>query len=109
MTSYGGWRSMLRLPRILRHAWIIKNLHRRPVADVFPILQHPDDLLVRRHFDQLRTLSVLAARREDRVAVGQAGAGLRGGSELIIRRQVGLAVEFPDRFSLGVHFPRQAV
>ena len=101
--------SMFRFAGDFRNAWIVENLHCGAVADFFPILQHPDDFLVRSHFDELGALAIFAARGEDGVAVGQPGAALRGGGELIFRWQICVAIEFPDRFALGIDFTGKAV
>src|SRR5438552_13731991 len=72
----------LKIARLFRDARLIKDLHRRRRAQVLPILQRPDDLLIRRDLDDLRALDAFFAFRaagagaDDRVAVGQALGGL---------------------------------
>jgi len=46
---------------IFRNAGIVEDLHGGGVAEVLPVLQHPDDFLVRRHFDELRAFAAAAA------------------------------------------------
>ena len=68
---------MFRFAGVFGDARIVQDLHGGGVAEVFPILQHPDDFFVRGDFDELRAFAVAAARGEDGVAVGQPGAALR--------------------------------
>src|SRR4051812_4048251 len=82
-----GQSSVLRFAGIFRDAWVVQDLHGGGIPEVFPILEHPHDLFLRCHFDELRTLPFAAARGKDGVSVGEAGAGLWGGGELILRRE----------------------
>ena len=102
-------RSVFRLTGDFRNARIIQNLHGGAIADFFPILQHPDDFLVRRDFNELGAFAVFAARGEDGIAIGQPGATLGCGGELVIGRQVRLAIEFPNRFVFGIDFAGETV
>ena len=98
---------MFRFARVFGDAGIIQNLHGGRRTEVFPILQDPDDFLVPGDFDELRALAVAAAGTDDRVAVGQPGAGLRV-DEAVFRRQV-VGLEFPDGFALRIDFAREVV
>ena len=52
--------SMFRLAGDLGDARIVQKLLGGGVTEIFPILQHPDDFLVRSHFDQLRSTAIFA-------------------------------------------------
>ena len=95
-------------PGVFGDAGIVQDLHGGGGAEGLPILQHPDDFLVRGDFNELRAFAIVAAGGEDGVAVGQPGAGLRRVGEPICLRQIGV-LEFPDRLALGIDFAREAV
>lgn len=87
-----------------RNARVVENLHSGGIAEGFPILQNPDDPLVRRDLDDLRAFAVSGATRaENRIAVGQPRAGLRCRSETICFGQV-TRLKLPNGFALGIHF-----
>ena len=100
---------MFRFTRIFRDAGIVQDLHGGGGTERLPILQHPDDFLVRSDFDELRAFAVVAARGEDGVAAGQARAALGRGGELVFRREIFFGVEFPDRPAPGIDLAREAV
>ena len=52
--------SMFRLPWNFRDARIVQNLHCRSVSDIFPVLQHPNYLLIWRYFDKLGAFASIA-------------------------------------------------
>ena len=68
-----AFRSVLRLPWIFREAWVIQNLNCGGGAEVRPIPQNPDHLLVRRYFDKLWTIHVSTAGTNDGIAIGEPG------------------------------------
>src|SRR5690348_12245890 len=97
--------SMLRLARIFRDAGVVENLHGRRRAELAIILQHPDNLLVPRHFDELR-FAVATARADDGVAVGQPRAGLRIEVAEFLRQI--FRHERPDEFFVRCDFDLRA-
>src|SRR5437868_2366091 len=76
-------RSVFGFAGVFRDAGIVEDLDGGGIGEVFPILEHPDDLLIRSHLDELRPLPFAAARSEDGIAIGEPGAVLRRGSELV--------------------------
>ena len=68
---------MLRLARFFRDAGLVKNLHGGGGTEVGPIAQNPDDFFIGSNFDELRALSISAARADDGVAVREARGALR--------------------------------
>src|SRR5215471_5649260 len=64
--------SMLRFARLFRNPGVVEDLNRGRGAEMSPVVQDPDDLLVARHLDQLRPLPVSAARADDGVSVREA-------------------------------------
>ena len=72
-----GSRSVLRFAGIFGNARIVQDLNGGGRTEVCPVVQNPDDLLVRRDFDKLRAFAVAASRTDDRVAVGQSRAALQ--------------------------------
>ena len=98
---------MLRFARVFGDAGVVQNLNGSGGAEVCPILQDPDDFLVARDFDELRAFAVAAAGTDDRVAVGQARAGLRVDETIRLGQFVGL--EFPNGSALRVDFARELV
>ena len=86
---------MFRFARVFGDAGVVQNLNGGRRAEVCPVLQNPDDFFVARDFDELRAFAVAAAGADDRVAVGQARAGLRVDEPIGFRQVVRL--EFPDR------------
>lgn len=90
---------MQAVARALRVAGIVEDLDGGGGAELRPVLQYPDDFLIRSYFNELRTLVFSAARADDGIAICETGRGLRVLIR-VLRRNV-LLGQLPNGLSWG--------
>src|SRR5208337_280558 len=64
---------------LLRNARVVQDLDGGRRAEVLPVLQHPDDLLAGRDFNQLGRIAAVPPRAKDGISVVQADTSLTAG------------------------------
>ncbi len=97
---------MQAVPRALRVAGIVEDLDGGGGAELRPVLQYPDDFLIRSYFNELRTLVFSAARADDGIAICETGSlhgAIHSGADAIEpsgRQANGFSVRFVSQRTL---------